>query len=62
MQPPRLDWRTKGLPPRAEGLTGDKIGRLGLNLLNGDLLMPAAVLREEALRRNVAEMQAFADR
>ena len=59
---PRLDWQTKGLPPAAEGLTGTELGRLGLNLLRGELMMPAAVLREEALRNNVAEMQAFAER
>jgi len=35
---------------------------LGLNLLSGDLMMPVAVLREDALRNNIAEMQAFADR
>ena len=59
---PILDWRTKGLPPRAEGLSPAQIGRLGLRLLDGDLLMPAAVLRERALAANIAGMQAFADR
>jgi D-serine dehydratase len=58
----RLDWRTKGLPPRAEGLTAAEIGGLGLNLLGGELLMPVAVLREDALRHNIAAMQDFADR
>jgi len=58
----KLDWRTKGLPPAAEGLTGAQIGRLGLDLLAGDLMLPVAVLREAALRHNVATMQAFADR
>ena len=62
MEAPRLDWRTKGLPPAAEGLTIDEIGRLGLDLLAGDLMMPAAVIREGALRGNVAGMQAFAER
>ena len=57
----RLDWRCKGLPPRAEGLTGEEIGALGPSLLGGDLMMPAAVLREAALRHNIASMQAFAD-
>lgn len=60
--PSRLDWRTKGLPPRAEGLTGDEIGTLGLNLLSGDLMMPVAVIREAALHHNITAMQAFADR
>ena len=60
--PQRLDWRTKGLPPAAEGRTSDQIAALGLNLLDGDLMMPAAILRESALRHNIAAMQAFADR
>ena len=59
--PARLDWRCKGLPARAEGLTGEKIGRLGLSLTGGDMMMPVAVLREGALRHNIAAMQAFAD-
>jgi D-serine dehydratase len=56
----RLDWRCKGLPARAEGLTGAAIGALGLNL--HDMMMPAALLREAALAHNIAAMQAFADR
>lgn len=60
--PPRLDWRTKGLPPAAEGLTAEEIGGLGLSVLDGDLMMPAALLRETAVRHNIAEMQAYADR
>ena len=62
MSDTRLDWRIKGLPPRAEGLTPEEIGALGLNLLGGDLMLPAAVLRETALAHNIREMQAFADR
>ena len=62
MEPPRLDWRAKGLPPAAEGLTTHELGALGLDLLAGDLLMPAAIVREAALVHNIAEMQAFADR
>ena len=59
---PRLDWRTKGLPPAAEGLTGEEIGALNLDLLAGDLMMPVGLLREAAVRHNIAAMQAFADR
>ena len=62
MSDPRLDWRTKGLPPSAEGRTSNEIAGLGLNLLAGDLMMPAALLREAALRHNIAQMQGFADR
>ena len=57
-----LDWRTKGLPAPAEGLSASELAAADLNLLGGDLLMPAAVLRERALSANIAEMQAFADR
>lgn len=57
----RLDWRCKGLPARAEGLTAAEIGALGLSLTGGDMMMPVAVLRDAALRHNVAAMQAFAD-
>jgi D-serine dehydratase len=57
---PRLDWRCKGLPARAEGLTGPEIGALGLSI--PDMMMPAAMLRESALRHNIGTMQAFADR
>lgn len=58
----QLDWRTKGLPQVAEGRTARDLAELGLNLLSGDLMMPAAVLRERAIRNNIAGMQAFADR
>ncbi|HEX8262273.1 MAG TPA: alanine racemase, partial [Allosphingosinicella sp.] len=61
MSSPKLDWRCKGLPARAEGLTGAEIGALGLSLTGGDMMMPVAVLRERALRHNMAAMQAFAD-
>ena len=57
-----FDWRIKGLPEAAEGLDAAGIARLGLNLLAGDLMLPAAVLRIEAVRHNVQAMQAFADR
>ena len=61
MSGPRLDWRCKGLPARAEGLAGAEIGALGLSLTGGDMMMPVAILREEALRHNIAAMKAFAD-
>jgi D-serine dehydratase len=57
----KLDWRCKGLPARAEGLTGAEIGALGLSLTGSDMMMPVAILRDEALRHNIAAMQAFAD-
>ena len=61
MEPPPLDWRIKGLPPGAEGMGGPELGNLGLSLLGGELMMPAAVIRQSALAHNIGEMQAFAD-
>lgn len=58
----RLDWRTKGLPAAAEERAPSELAELGLSLVDGDLMMPAAVLRERALHGNIREMQAFADR
>ena len=43
-------------------MTPDRLADLKLNLLDGDLMMPAAILREHALRGNIGAMQAFADR
>jgi D-serine dehydratase len=59
VEAPRLDWRCKGAPARAEGLTSAELGALGLDL--GEMMMPAALLREAALSHNIAAMQAFAD-
>jgi D-serine dehydratase len=56
---PRLDWRCKGAPARAEGLTSPELGALGLAI--GDMMMPVAIVREQALRHNIGAMQAFAD-
>lgn len=61
MGPARLDWRCKGAPARAEGLTSEGVGRLGLRLTS-DMMLPAAILREAALSHNIEAMQAFADR
>jgi D-serine dehydratase len=54
-----LDWRLKGLPPSAEGVRLDEIGQVGLNLLDGDLMMPMAVLRDSSLRHNRHWMRRF---
>lgn len=62
IEDPKLDWRTKALPPHAEARAGPELAELDLSILGGDLLMPVAVIRETALRNNIAEMQAFADR
>ena len=58
-----------GLPPGTKGLpldgsilrVGDLAGR-GLNLLRGDLPMPAAVLKRSALDNNLRVMQAYIER
>ena len=61
MDPARLDWRCKGAPPSAEGLTSDEVGGLGLRLTR-DMMLPVAILRDSALAGNIDAMQAFADR
>jgi len=56
-----LDGTVKGIPPDA-ALTLPEVGGQGWNLLRGDLPMPAAVLRVEALRHNSAWMAEFTRR
>jgi len=54
-----LDSCVKGLPPAAAPLrVGDVAGR-GWNLLDGDLPMPAAVIKRGALRHNSSWMRRF---
>lgn len=60
-EPARLDWRCKGLPTQAEGLTGAELGAHGLSVTGGDMMMPVAILREAAVRHNIRAMQDFAD-
>jgi D-serine dehydratase len=50
---------TKGLPPAAAGLTLEAIGKQGWNLLRGDVPLPAAVLKQEALEHNLRVMERF---
>lgn len=55
-----LEPTTKALPPHEPGtLTARTIGAQGWNLLAGDLLLPAVVLRETALAHNVGLMADF---
>jgi D-serine dehydratase len=54
-----LDWRMKGLPRRAEGLRPEELGRAGLGLLDGDLMLPVAILRHSSLQNNRDWMKAF---
>jgi D-serine dehydratase len=52
----------KGLAARAVGRPLRELGALGLSLLEGDLPLPAAVLKDSALRHNATWMHAFAER
>ncbi|MFT3967864.1 MAG: amino acid deaminase, partial [Sphingobium sp.] len=54
-----LDWRNKGLPADCETIALDAIAGQGWNILREDLALPAAVLRESALRHNSAWMREF---
>ena len=56
--PPTL----KGLPASAEGLFPRDLERLKLSLLDGDLPLPAAVLKESALVHNARWMREFTAR
>jgi D-serine deaminase-like pyridoxal phosphate-dependent protein len=50
-----VDWRYKGFPPK-DGATIGTVGRMGWNLLRGDLPLPALVLKESALAHNIVLM------
>jgi D-serine deaminase-like pyridoxal phosphate-dependent protein len=50
-----IDWRYKGFPA-ADGVTPANVAAQGWELLAGDLLLPALVLKEEALAANAALM------
>ncbi|MDH0866719.1 amino acid deaminase [Mitsuaria sp. GD03876] len=56
--PPTL----KGLPAIAEGVFLQDLDRLKLSLLDGDLPLPAAVLKDSALRHNARWMREFTER
>src|SRR6476659_9127295 len=49
----------KGIPPRHGPLALGQIGRQGWSLLDGDLTMPAAVLRRSAIEHNSRWMRSF---
>jgi D-serine dehydratase len=52
----------KGVAQPAVGRPLRELGTLGLSLLAGDLPLPAALLKDSALRHNAAWMHAFAER
>jgi len=55
----RLDWRFKAWPAGAEPLAIEDVGGQGWSLLNEDVLLPAAVLDEAAMRHNSDWMRRF---
>lgn len=52
----------KGLPASAEGRPLRALGQMDLSLLDGDLPLPAAVLKDSALRHNARWMREFTAR
>jgi D-serine dehydratase len=56
---PLIDPRAKGLPRLADDIRLSDIGRQGWSLFRGDLPLPLAVRREEALINNGRWMRAF---
>ena len=56
-----LDWRFRSMPPGAEHLRLADAASAGWNLLGGDLLPPAMVLKEEALEHNLGLMASYAE-
>ncbi|MBE7367034.1 amino acid deaminase [Ramlibacter pallidus] len=57
---PLLDASWKGIPHHAGALRRSAIGAQGWNVLRGDLPLPLAVIRRDALAGNLSWMQEFA--
>lgn len=57
---PTLDASSKGFPHHAPPMRRSEIGRQGWNVLRGDLPLPLAVIRRDALAGNLQWMQGFA--
>ncbi len=57
-----LDWRWKGAPPVRDGVTIGQIADQKWNVMDGDLLMPAMVLKESVLASNVDALAQFCAR
>lgn len=58
---PLLDSLWKGYPPAAPALHRSQVGAQGWNLLAGDLPLPLAVIRREAMAHNLGWLQRLAD-
>ena len=55
----QLDGRTKGLPAGTHPLSRDEIADKRFNVLNEDLPLPLAVLKESSLAHNSEWMKSF---
>lgn len=51
----------KGFPPGMGDVALEDVGRMGWNVLKGDLPFPLAVIRHSALKHNLQWMQSFVD-
>ena len=58
---PLLDATFKGYPHGAPPLPRSRVGAQGWNVLAGDLPLPLALIRRDALGHNIGWMQRFAD-
>lgn len=56
-----LDWRFKGWPADAVAHAPDALAALGWSILREDVMLPAAVLRESAMRHNSTWMRRFTE-
>ena len=58
---PLLDNTSKGFPQASAPLRRSAIGEQGWNVLAGDLPLPLALIKRDALQHNLGWMQAYAD-
>src|SRR4051812_39227055 len=59
---PVLDGTFKGYPHAAPALRRSEVGAQGWNVLRGDLPLPLAVVKRDALQHNLGWMQAYVHR
>src|SRR5262249_50127958 len=59
MKPYQLDWQFKSLPPGAEGISSAEIAGKHWNVLSQDLFLPAAVVKDSALKHNSESIRRF---
>lgn len=56
-----VDWRFKSWPA-ADGVRVGTVSKQGWNVLGGEFFLPAMVLKDAALRHNIAEMASLCER